>query len=144
MCPFYAGFRRCPWSSGVILRVVSCFFSVRFAPVVPALRFDLVPQVAVDKNGFGIGSPGPAQVVRVGRRIAGNAAVQENKAIGCFLESRSRRDIIPAFLADDFSAENITFENSAGPVGQAVAVRVDGSFRRAGIGYPGFLENDSW
>ncbi|WP_066837440.1 pectinesterase family protein [Rufibacter ruber] len=27
---------------------------------------------------------------------------------------------------DDFTAENITFENSAGPVGQAVAVRVDG------------------
>jgi pectinesterase len=28
--------------------------------------------------------------------------------------------------ADDFTAENITFENAAGPVGQAVAVRVDG------------------
>ena len=28
--------------------------------------------------------------------------------------------------ADDFSAENITFENSAGRVGQALAVRVDG------------------
>jgi pectinesterase len=27
---------------------------------------------------------------------------------------------------DGFSAENITFENSAGPVGQAVAVRIDG------------------
>jgi pectinesterase len=29
-------------------------------------------------------------------------------------------------FADDFSAENITFENSAGPVGQAVAVRIAG------------------
>lgn len=29
-------------------------------------------------------------------------------------------------FADDFTAENLTFENSAGPVGQAVAVRVDG------------------
>lgn len=29
-------------------------------------------------------------------------------------------------FGDDFAAENITFENSAGPVGQAVAVRVDG------------------
>ncbi len=29
-------------------------------------------------------------------------------------------------FADDFTAENITFENAAGPVGQAVAVRVDG------------------
>lgn len=28
--------------------------------------------------------------------------------------------------ADDFSAESITFENSAGPVGQALAIRVDG------------------
>ncbi|MHA6249322.1 pectinesterase family protein [Pontibacter sp. CAU 1760] len=29
-------------------------------------------------------------------------------------------------FGDDFSAENLTFENSSGPVGQAVAVRVDG------------------
>lgn len=29
-------------------------------------------------------------------------------------------------FGDDFSAENITFENAAGPVGQAVAVRIDG------------------
>jgi len=28
--------------------------------------------------------------------------------------------------ADDFTAENLTFENSAGPVGQALAIRVDG------------------
>ena len=28
--------------------------------------------------------------------------------------------------ADDFTAENLTFQNDAGPVGQAVAVRVDG------------------
>jgi pectinesterase len=28
--------------------------------------------------------------------------------------------------ADDFMAENLTFENSAGPVGQALAIRVDG------------------
>jgi pectinesterase len=28
--------------------------------------------------------------------------------------------------ADDFTAENITFENSAGPVGQALAIRVEG------------------
>lgn len=29
-------------------------------------------------------------------------------------------------FAEDFTAENITFENSAGPVGQAVSVRIDG------------------
>jgi pectinesterase len=28
--------------------------------------------------------------------------------------------------ADDFTAENVTFQNSAGPIGQAVAIRVDG------------------
>jgi len=28
--------------------------------------------------------------------------------------------------ADDFTAENVTFENSSGPVGQALAIRVDG------------------
>ncbi len=36
--------------------------------------------------------------------------------------------------ADDFTAENLTFENSAGPVGQALALRVDGdraTFRNA-------------
>ena len=32
--------------------------------------------------------------------------------------------------ADDFAAENITFENSAGPVGQALAIRVDGDRAR--------------
>ena len=35
--------------------------------------------------------------------------------------------------ADDFSAENLTFENAAGPKGQALAVRIDGdrvAFRR--------------
>lgn len=29
-------------------------------------------------------------------------------------------------FANDFSAKNITFENSSGPVGQAVAIRIDG------------------
>jgi pectinesterase len=28
--------------------------------------------------------------------------------------------------ADDFTVENVTFENSAGPVGQALAIRIDG------------------
>ena len=28
--------------------------------------------------------------------------------------------------ADDFTAENVTFENSAGPVGQALAIRIEG------------------
>ena len=42
------------------------------------------------------------------------------KTIGTF---RTPSTVIDA---DDFTAENLTFENSAGPVGQALAIRVDG------------------
>lgn len=44
----------------------------------------------------------------------------EGKQIGTF---NSRSTMIEA---DDFTAENLTFENSAGAVGQALAIRVDG------------------
>ena len=44
----------------------------------------------------------------------------DGKPIGTF---RTPSTIIDA---DDFTAENITFENTAGPVGQALAIRVDG------------------
>jgi pectinesterase len=44
----------------------------------------------------------------------------DGKAIGTFRTPSTLID------ADDFSAENITFENSAGPVGQALAIRIDG------------------
>jgi len=44
----------------------------------------------------------------------------EGKPIGTFKTPSTTID------ADDFTAENITFENSAGPIGQALAIRVDG------------------
>ena len=44
----------------------------------------------------------------------------DGKPIGTFRTPTVQID------ADDFEAENITFENSAGPVGQALAIRVDG------------------
>jgi pectinesterase len=44
----------------------------------------------------------------------------DGKPIGTFRTPSTTID------ADDFMAENITFENSAGPVGQALAIRVDG------------------
>ena len=44
----------------------------------------------------------------------------DGKPIGTFRTPTVQID------ADDFSAENLTFENSAGPVGQALALRVDG------------------
>ncbi len=44
----------------------------------------------------------------------------DGKPIGTFRTPTAQID------ADDFTAENVTFENSAGPVGQALAIRVDG------------------
>jgi pectinesterase len=44
----------------------------------------------------------------------------DGKPIGTF---RTPSTVIDA---DDFAAEHVTFENSAGPVGQALAIRVDG------------------
>src|SRR5262245_61761284 len=49
-----------------------------------------------------------------------NVIGADGKPIGTFRTSSVFVD------ADDFSAENITFENSAGPVGQALAIRLDG------------------
>lgn len=45
---------------------------------------------------------------------------KDGKPIGTFRTPSAQID------ADEFSVENITFENSAGPVGQALAIRVDG------------------
>ena len=56
-----------------------------------------------------------------------NIVGKDGKPIGTF---RTPSVVIDA---DDFTAENLTFENSAGPVGQALAIRVDGDrmvFRR--------------
>jgi pectinesterase len=44
----------------------------------------------------------------------------DGKAIGTFKTPSTTID------ADDFTAENVTFANDAGPVGQALAIRVDG------------------
>jgi pectinesterase len=45
---------------------------------------------------------------------------EEGKPIGTFKTPSTTID------SDDFTAENLTFENAAGPVGQALAIRVDG------------------
>jgi pectinesterase len=49
-----------------------------------------------------------------------NMPGNDGKPIGTFRTPSTTID------ADDFTAENLTFENSAGPVGQALAIRVDG------------------
>jgi pectinesterase len=56
-----------------------------------------------------------------------NMRDKDGRPIGTFRTPSTTID------ADDFTAENLTFENSAGPVGQALALRVDGDravFRR--------------
>ena len=49
-----------------------------------------------------------------------NLIGRDGKPIGTFRTPSTQID------ADDFTAENLTFENSAGAVGQALALRVDG------------------
>ncbi|MFO1487791.1 MAG: pectinesterase family protein [Verrucomicrobiota bacterium] len=49
-----------------------------------------------------------------------NLTNYDGKGIGTFRTPTATID------ADDFTAENLTFENSAGPVGQALAIRADG------------------
>ena len=52
--------------------------------------------------------------------LQANQTGADGKPIGTF---RTPTVVVDA---DDFTAENITFENTAGPVGQALALRVDG------------------
>ena len=52
--------------------------------------------------------------------LYGGITNAEGRPIGTFKTPSTTID------ADDFTAENLTFENSAGPVGQALAIRVDG------------------
>jgi pectin methylesterase-like acyl-CoA thioesterase len=49
-----------------------------------------------------------------------NVPGPDSKPIGTFRTPSTQID------ADDFTAENLTFANSAGPVGQALAIRIDG------------------
>lgn len=49
-----------------------------------------------------------------------NLTGPDGKPIGTFRTPTVQID------AEDFTAENVTFENSAGPVGQALAIRIDG------------------
>src|ERR1051325_2661204 len=49
-----------------------------------------------------------------------NPPGRDGKQLGTFRTPSTYID------AEDFTAENITFENSAGPVGQALAIRIDG------------------
>jgi pectinesterase len=72
-----------------------------------------------EKRFFHLLGAGPEKTVLT-YDLHANLPGPDGKPIGTF---RTATTVIDA---DDFTAENITFENSAGPVGQALAVRVEG------------------
>jgi pectinesterase len=72
-----------------------------------------------EKRWFHLLGDNPTNTVIVYGLYAGMTNL-DGKPIGTFKTPTALID------ADDFTAEKITFENSAGPVGQALAIRVDG------------------
>ena len=77
-----------------------------------------------EKRFFRLVGENPTNTILIYNLYAG-ITNSEGKPIGTFKTSSTTID------ADDFDAENITFANDAGPVGQALAIRVDGD--RAGF-----------
>jgi pectinesterase len=72
-----------------------------------------------EKGFFKLAGEDPATTV-ITYNLSANLTNFDGKPLGTFHTPTATVD------ADDFTAENITFENSAGPVGQALALRVDG------------------
>lgn len=72
-----------------------------------------------EKRFFHLLGAGPQKTVLT-YDLHANLSGTDGKPIGTF---RTASTVIDA---DDFTAENITFENSAWPVGQALAIRVEG------------------
>jgi pectinesterase len=72
-----------------------------------------------EKSFFRLIGDDPAKTIISFNLYAGMTNV-DGKALGTFKTPTATID------ADNFTAENITFENSAGAVGQALAIRVDG------------------
>lgn len=72
-----------------------------------------------EKSFFKLVGENPTNTILTFNLYAGMTNA-EGKPIGTFKTPSTTID------ADDFTAENVTFENAAGPVGQALAIRVDG------------------
>jgi pectinesterase len=72
-----------------------------------------------EKRFFHLVGEGPKTTVLT-FDLHANMPDQNGRPLGTFRTPSTTID------ADDFTAENLTFENSAGPVGQALAIRVDG------------------
>jgi pectinesterase len=61
-----------------------------------------------------------AETTKITASYAASTIGHDGKPLGTFRTATVQID------ADDFTVENLTFENAAGPVGQALALRVDG------------------
>ncbi|MEI6077415.1 MAG: pectinesterase family protein [Verrucomicrobiota bacterium] len=72
-----------------------------------------------EKRFFSLVGENPTNTILSFNLQAGMTNI-DGKPIGTFKTPSTTVD------ADDFCAENITFENTAGPVGQALAIRMDG------------------
>jgi pectinesterase len=112
--------------SGQFTNVQTAIMSVlagsRTNPVVihikPGTYKELV-YVQREKRFFKLVGEDPATTV-ITYGLYANLTNFDGKPLGTFRTPSALID------ADDFTAENITFENSAGAVGQALAIRVDG------------------
>jgi pectinesterase len=112
--------------SGQFTNVQAAIMSVaagtRTQPVVihikPGIYKELV-YVQREKCFFKLAGEDPATTV-ITYNLSANLTNFDGKPIGTFHTPSTTID------ADDFTAENLTFENSAGAVGQALAIRVDG------------------
>jgi pectinesterase len=109
--------------------VMSVPAGTRESPVVIRIRpgtYKELLYVQREKRFFSLVGEDAATTI-VTHELHANMTGLDGKPIGTFRTPTVTID------ADDFTAENVTFENSAGPVGQALAVRVDGDravFRR--------------
>jgi pectinesterase len=112
--------------SGQFTNVQAAIMSVpsgsRTNPVVihikPGTYKELI-YVQREKHFFSLIGENPATIV-ITYNLQANLTNFDGKPLGTFRTPSALID------ADDFTAENITFENSAGAVGQALAIRVDG------------------
>jgi len=89
-----------------------------FIHVKPGTYKELI-YIQREKRFFRLIGENPEKTILTYNLCATNKGL-DGKPIGTFRTPSTTID------ADDFTAENITFENSAGPVGQALAIRVDG------------------
>lgn len=89
-----------------------------FIRVKPGTYKELI-YVQHEKRFFHLVGESPEKTVLT-YNLHANLPGPDGKPIGTF---RTASTVIDA---DDFTAENLTFENSAGPVGQALAIRVEG------------------